>query len=229
VISASVEGATVEIAGTNQTGPAPFTAKLEKGKPYKARISARGYATLEVDLKGGDPNRSATMVAKPRVLSIDSAPSGAVILVDSGATGHTTPFDIELTAAQAQKKSIRVQLRKSGYRALDRTVDLGKLTEEDTRMIAKLNETLAVAPPLTRTGGTTGSGKGSDATGAGSDATPPAAGSGDSAPASGSSSGPVTSPSGTTGTPPAPPPAGSNTGSAGSAAEPEPDFNKPHN
>ncbi|MGH9888803.1 MAG: PEGA domain-containing protein, partial [bacterium] len=199
---------------------------------YKARISAHGYATLEVDLKGGDPNRSATLIAKPRVLSIDSEPSGAVILVDSGTTGHTTPFDIELTAAQAQKKSIRVQLRKSGYRALERTVDLGKLTEEDTRMITKLQEKLLPAPAITRTGGSnagTGSAKGSDATGAGSDATAPANGSADG---SAASPGPVTSPSGTPSTPPpapTPAPSGTTSGSSGSAAEPEPNFDKPHN
>jgi hypothetical protein len=231
VISASVDGARVEIAGTGQSGPAPFTARLEKGKSYKARISAHGYATLEIDMKGGDENRSATLIAKPRVLSIDSDPSGAVILVDSGATGHTTPFDIELTAAQATKKTIRVQLRKSGYRALDRTVDLGKLTEEDTRMLAKLNEHLAVAPPINRPGSTVGSGKGSDATtGSGSDAAPPTNGSaqgsgnGSAAPAGGAGGqGPVTSPSGS-------PPGAANAsgGSGGSAAEPEPEFTKPH-
>jgi uncharacterized protein (TIGR02266 family) len=227
VISAGVEGASVEISGAGQTGPAPFTARLEKGKPYKARISAHGYATLEVEIKGGDPNRSATLIAKPRVLSIDSDPSGAVILVDSGTTGHTTPFDIELTPAQAQKKSIRVQLRKTGYRALDRTVDLGKLAEEDTRMIAKLSEKLAPAPPITRTGPNAGTGKGSDTAGTGSDTTAPANG---SAEGSGSSPGPVTSPSGATGTtPPPPPPSGATTGSSGSAAEPEPDFTKPKN
>jgi len=157
VISASAADATVEIAGTGQSGPSPFTARLEKGKAYKARISAHGYATLDLDLKGGDSNLTATLIVKPRVLSIDSDPSGAVILVDSGTTGHTTPFDIELLPMQAQKKSIRVQLRKSGYRPVERTVDLGELTEEDTRMIAKLNEKMPVAPALTRRGSDGGS------------------------------------------------------------------------
>ena len=37
VIASSVARRTVEIVGTDQTGPAPFTAKLEKDKPYKVR------------------------------------------------------------------------------------------------------------------------------------------------------------------------------------------------
>src|SRR6185436_8377971 len=108
VISASVDGATVEIPGTGQSGPAPFTAKLDKGKPYKARVAAHGFATSEIEIKGGDDKRNVTLAAKPRVLSVDSDPSGAAIFVDSGPTGHTTPFDIELTAAQAGKKTVRV-------------------------------------------------------------------------------------------------------------------------
>ena len=228
VISASVDGATVEIPGTGQSGPAPFTAKLDKGKPYKARVAAHGFATSEIEIKGGDDKRNVTLAAKPRVLSVDSDPSGAAIFVDSGPTGHTTPFDIELTAAQAGKKTIRVQLRKTGYRAAERTVDLGKLTEEDTRMITRLNERLSVLPRVTGTGTGTGSGSargsGHDGTepgaGTGSDAAPP--GNGSAAPGTGSGSspgsatspGPVTSPSGAA-------------GSAGSGAEPEPEFTKP--
>jgi uncharacterized protein (TIGR02266 family) len=217
VISASVEGATVEIPGSGQSGPAPFTAKLDRGKPYKVRVAARGFATSEIELKGGDDNRTVTLVAKPRVLSVDSDPSGAVILVDSGATGHTTPFDIELTAAQAAKKTIRLQLRKTGYRALDRTIDLAKLTEEDTRMILKLSEKLAYVPRVTGTGSGSAKGSAHDGTepgvGSGSDATTPVhdpSNPGGSA----ASPGPVTSPSGAS-------------GSAGSAAEPEPEFTKP--
>jgi len=227
VISVSIEGASVEIPGTGQSGPAPFTAKLDKGKAYKARVTARGFATSEIELKGGDENRTVTLAAKPRVLSVDSEPSGAAIFVDSGATGHTTPFDIELTSAQAAKKAVRVQLRKTGYRQLDRTVDLSKLTEEDTRMIVKLNERLQVVPRVTGTGSGSARGSGHEGTepGSGSDAATP--GNGSAAPATGSGSsptapsnpgtsgGPVTSPSGAA-------------GSAGSAAEPEPEFTKPH-
>ncbi len=146
VIGASVDGARVEIAGTNLAGPAPFTAKLEKGRPYRARITARGFAALELGLKGGDDKPATRLVAKPRVLSIVSDPPGAMIRIDGQATGHTTPHDVELTTAQAAKKTVRVQLRKAGYRVLERPIDLGRLTEDDARMIVKINEKLGVLP-----------------------------------------------------------------------------------
>jgi len=145
-ISSSVEGATVQIVGTDQSGPAPFSAKLENRKPYKARIIARGFATIELDLRGGDDKQTAKLVAKPRVIAIDSAPPGALILIDSTATGHTTPFDVELTPAQAAKKTVRVQLRKSGFRTVGRVVELARFIEDDTRMAMKLDEKLTVQP-----------------------------------------------------------------------------------
>jgi uncharacterized protein (TIGR02266 family) len=200
VIEASIEAATVEVAGTPQSGPTPFTAKLEKGKPYKARVTAPGFLPVEIELKGGDDNQTVKLSPKPRVLSIRSEPKGAVILVDSGTTGHTTPFEVELTAAQAAKKAIRVQLRKGGYRGFDRTIDLGKFVEEYLRMVYTLDERLTVAPaapPPVQTG--TGSADPGSSTGSG-DATQPGPGSA---------------------TPPTPPASGS-----GSAAEPEPDFTK---
>jgi uncharacterized protein (TIGR02266 family) len=213
VIAASVDGATVEIAGTDQSGPAPLTAKLERGKPYKAKVSAKGFVAAELELKGGDDKQTAKLVAKPRVISVDSDPPGALIFVDSGATGHATPFDVELTAAQAAKKTVRVLIRKSGFKSVERVVDLAKLTEDDARLTAKVNEKLTVPPVVVpvHTGAGSGSSKGP---GQGSDAGS-AAGSGD---------GPVVTPGGdgTAGT------AGGTAGSAaaGSAAEPEPEFNK---
>jgi uncharacterized protein (TIGR02266 family) len=217
-IAANVDGATVEITGTDQSGPAPLTAKLEKGKPYKARITAHGYAALEIDLKGGDPKQTAKLVPKPRVISVASDPSGAQISVDGTPTGHVTPFEVELSSAQSGKKSVRVVLRKAGFRPVDRTIELAKMAEDDIRMTAKLDEKLATAPAVvpSRPGSSSGSarppGPGSDAgSGAGSDTTPSGNG-----PGSGD---------GSAATPPATPPPGG--ASAGSATEPEPEFNKP--
>src|SRR6185295_17865094 len=171
--AASTDGATVEITGTDQTGPAPFTAKLEKGKPYKVRIMARGFAALELDIKGGDPRQVAKLVAKPRLIALASDPSGAQISIADTRTGHATPFEVELTAAQAARKSVRVLLRMPGFRVIDRTIDAAKFTEDDTRMTFKLDEKLTTAPVVTtRPTGTrpTGATAGSDAgSGAGSD------------------------------------------------------------
>jgi len=219
VIAANIEGATVEVTGTDQHGAAPLTAKLEKDKPYKVKVSAKGYVAQDLDLKGGDAKQTVKLVAKPRVIAVESDPAGALIFVDSGATGHTTPFEVELTAAQAAKKTIRVQLRKSGFRSVERVVELAKLSEDDGKLTIKVNEKLATAPaappqprvPSGSNGGSAhvpaaGSDAGSSATGSdGSAATPGADG-----------SGPVTTP-------------GSAAGSGASAgsAEPEPGFTKP--
>jgi hypothetical protein len=215
VIAASVEGATVEIPGTSQSGPAPFTAKLEKGRSYKARVSAHGYAISELEIRGGDARQTAKLVAKPRMISIASEPAGAAISVDGTSTGHITPFDVELAPPQgAGKKTIRVSLRKSGYRTVDRTLDLARFTEEDTRMTFKLDEKLSQAPVSTTTrnppGGGSARSPGSDAgSGTGED--------GASVPSGGSAQG-----SGSDGTASAPTPGAGS----GSAAEPEPEFNK---
>jgi len=206
VIAASVDKAEIEIIGTDQKGPAPLTAKLEKDREYKARITAPGFAALEIDIKGGQEKQTAKLVAKPRVVSVNTQPAGALIFVDGGATGHTTPHDVELTKAQAAKKTVRITMRKAGYRQIDKMVALGTYKEEDARLIASLQEKLTVQvnrPPPDAASGSAGTGSGS--------ATPP--------PDSGAGSGTTTPPnpgtgSGTT-TPPNP-----GTGSAGSAAKP---------
>src|SRR5262249_36298241 len=145
-IAASVDGATVEITGTDQKGPAPFTAKLEKGKSYKARITARGFATTEIDIQGGASKQNLKLVAKPRLITVSSDPPGAAISIDGAQTGKVTPFEIELTAAQAAKKSVRVDLRKKGFRPVAATIDFAKFNDGDTQMTARLDEKLAVAP-----------------------------------------------------------------------------------
>jgi hypothetical protein len=226
VIGSIAEGARVEIVGTDQSGPAPFTAKLENGRAYKARIIARGFATLELDLKGGDDKVTAKLVAKPRVITIDSDPPGAAIWIDSAATGHSTPTEVDLTAAQAAKKTVRVQLRKSGFRTVDRVIDLAKLTEDDTRMVMKIDEKLAVPTPPTsgsRAGSAAGAAKGSAHDG--SDAS---AGSG-SAPTTDSATAPAggsAQPPGTSGSAASPPAATTPPAPTPPAPEPEPEFNK---
>jgi uncharacterized protein (TIGR02266 family) len=241
VIASSVEKSEVEIVGTEQKGPAPFTAKLEKDRDYKARISAPGFAALEIELKGGAAQQTAKLVAKPRFVSVATNPAGALIFVEGQATGHSTPYDVELTKAQATKKSVRVTIRKAGFRAIDKVVALDAYKEEDARLIAALDEKLAVQqivrPPPDR-----GSAAPPPGTGSGS-ATPPPEGTGSAAtppnPGTGSATTPPTgtpTPPTGTGTPPttgagSAAPAKTTTTGAGSAApkptEPEPDFTKP--
>jgi hypothetical protein len=234
VIDANVGGATVEIIGTDQRGTAPLTAKLEKDKPYKARITARGFATSEIDLKGGDAKQIAKLVAKHRFLSIITDPVGALITID-GAQAGRTPAEIELNTVQAAKKSLHLVIRKAGFRLIDRTLDLSSFTEDDTRMSAKLDEKLTAGSATVpgRPGAGTGSvkqppGSGSDTSStAGSDTTaPPSGGSEPSSGQDGSAAAPAAPPPAApspAAPPPAPAPAG---GTGGGSAEPEPEFNK---
>ncbi len=100
-IASNIAKSTVTVVDTDQTGPAPFKAKLEKDKSYKVRVEAPGYARYEVDVKGGQDKVTAKLAAKPHVLSVASEPPGAAIFIDNAPTGKVTPFDVELTAAQA--------------------------------------------------------------------------------------------------------------------------------
>ncbi|TMQ15344.1 MAG: PEGA domain-containing protein [Deltaproteobacteria bacterium] len=166
-IEASAEGAIVKVVGTDQSGPAPFTAKLEKGKRYNVRVSARGYAVSELDVKGGDPKQTAMLMAKPCAIAITTDPSGATISVDGDATGHNTPFEVLITTP-AGKTSVRIVLRKPGFRPITRTIDLAKFTEEDTRMAFKLDEKMSLSPASTQPVGDTRMGKPAPSAGSGS-------------------------------------------------------------
>ena len=215
VIASTADFAQIEVLGTDQAGPAPLTARLEKGKAYKVRVSAHGYAALELDIKGGDEKSIAKLVAKPRVISIVTDPPGAAITIDSVATGRTTPSDIELTSAQGAKKLVRIQLKKSGFRSIDRTLEIAKLTEDDTRMLATLDEKLTVQAPRPQPAPVKPQPPETEGPGGDVPVTSPSGGSapgGGAAPAQDPSSAPPA---------PAPPPA-----AGGSASEPEPDFNK---
>jgi len=224
VIAASAEKATIEILGTDQKGETPLKAKLEKGKPYKARVQAPGFAMVELDLKGGDPKTMAKLVAKPRKISVTSEPPGAVIFIDSASTGKTTPFTIELTKVQAAKKSVRVGLRRSGYKSIERIVDAAKYTEDATEMTATLTESLSVQVQInTNTNNTTttvrpptGSGSAGTTTGSAGTTTGSAgttAGSGSAVTPTGAGSGSAVKPTGT-GSGSAVAPAGTGSGSA---------------
>ncbi len=145
VITASSDKATIEVGG--QTGPSPLKAKLEKGKAYTAHITAPGFAPLELEVTGGAEKLAAKLTAKPRLISVTTDPPGALIFVDGSATGHSTPFEVELTKAQSAKKSIRVMVRKSGFRSVEKVVGLDAFTEDATQMVYPFSEHLTVQAP----------------------------------------------------------------------------------
>lgn len=246
VIASPAAKATVEIVGLGQSGPAPFTAKLEKDKPYKARVTAPGFVAKEIDVKGGE-KATAKLDAKPRMLSVSSDPPGAEIYVDGASTGQQTPADVKLPANKAK---VRVTLRKAGFRANDQQVDIATLTEDDAKLTGSVTGKLEKAPVYTgggatHTGGTgagsatpanTGTGAGSATTGAGSAATEGTSGTGTTGTGTTGTTGAGTTGTGTTGagttagsaSTATPPPAGGTAGSATKPAggEPEPDWSK---
>jgi hypothetical protein len=171
VITASAKGAIVEIVGTDLKGPSPFTAKLEKDKPYKARITAAGFTVTEIDVKGG-ARTTATLALKPRVVSVTTDPAGASIYIDNVDTGKVTPDSVTLSAAQASRPRVRISLRRSGFRSVDTTVEASAFTDEGGTMTnaveAKLTVQQVVRPPPGGSTGTTGTDSGSAATGTGS-------------------------------------------------------------
>jgi uncharacterized protein (TIGR02266 family) len=164
-VGSSVPGSTVEIIGTRFKGNAPLRAKLERGKAYLARVSAPGYVAQELAFKGGDARPTAKLEPKPRSITINSEPSGALIFVDNANSGFTTPYTLELKGPQLAKKSVRITLRKNGFKTFEKVVDIGAYKDDGTKMSASISETLSVpvaTPPPA---------------GNGSDSTPPAGGS----------------------------------------------------
>ena len=229
-LSTPTASATIEVVGTGSTGKSPLVAKLEKDKPYHVRISAPGYATKELDIKGGDKVAPVKLDPKKHVLIVTSDPEGAVIWLDGGNTGKLTPAEIELSASQAARPRLRVVLRKPRFDSADSWVDAKSYADEDARVTAKVDAHLVIAridtrPPNSGTG-SAGSGSAS----AGSAATGSAAagsgsgseGSGSATPTGGSagsdgSAATGSTPAGSGSSAPAPSP-GSGSGSAGSGS-----------
>ncbi len=225
LITASVDKATIEVVGTDQKGPSPLKAKLEKGKEYKARVEAPGYLNLEVDVKGGEalPKSKVALVMKKRVISVTSDPPGAAIMVDNAGTGKTTPFDIELTPSQAARRMVRIGIRKTGYKGVEKIVDAKAWVEDTDKMTASVDGKLEKQQFVVRPTTPVNTGSGSD----GSGSTTPPAGSGSDSGSEGTGPDPSDAPPTPTPTPTTP--SGGGTGSSGPAAgttpkEPEPDF-----
>ena len=215
-IASNVAKSTVTVVDGDQTGPAPFKAKLEKDKPYKVKVEAPGYVATTLDVKGGQDKVTAKLVAKPRIVSVASQPPGGLIYVDGVSTSKRTPADVELSTAQGARKQVHIQVRLAGYRMADQVLDPSTMQDSDDKMTASVETKLAVAPVVVNTPPHNPTGNGSGA-GSASTVTPESG--------SGASTGSATSGTGTGSatTPPAEKPAGSGSG------EPEPDWSKKQN
>jgi hypothetical protein len=193
-INSNADGAQVEVVGTDAKGPAPFEAKLEKGKKATVRVSAPGFAAQDLEVTGGDKPVTVKLKPMDRMVHVESTPSGAAVFVNNGPTGKTTPADIKLASSLLGRPNVKITVRKSGYNKGETTVALADYAEKDGRLVADVSQALTVARPIHTTGGGAGTTGGSGATGSGT------TGTGDgSATTSTGGSGTTTSGSGSTG------------------------------
>jgi hypothetical protein len=132
----------IEVVGTDQKGPSPLSAKLEKGKSFTVRATAPGWKTIEITVTGGVAKANIDTVAKARVLHIERTPPGANVFVDGVATGKTTPVDIEI---KSRNNAARVTLRKPGFNQSQAVVAMTSFVEDGDAMKASLTQTLTVA------------------------------------------------------------------------------------
>jgi uncharacterized protein (TIGR02266 family) len=212
-VIAAARGATIEITGTDQKGPAPFTAKLEKDKAYKAHVTAPGYLPADVDVKGGQKT-TAKLTFKPHVLTVTTDPAGADIYVDNVNTQKMTPSDVTLSQAQSAKPRVRVSLRRPGFRPIDQMVEASAFEDQGSKVTASITIKLQVQQQVVRPPTGSGSAAAGSGTGAGSSTGGGATGSGDTGAGSASTTPPPPTPTPT----PAPAPAPTPAPAAGSAA-----------
>jgi len=170
-VASDIKNATIEVVGTDQKGPAPLTAKLAKGKAYKARITAPGYLAGEYDVKGGEKLAGQKLDAKKYIVTVTSDPPGAAVAID-GVVGKN-PYELK----NPPKKAVRLTIGKAGYRQVAVTIDAAKWNETETTMTYAHEAKLVAAP--TYVPPTQGSGSAKDA---GSGEPPPDPGSGSAPP-----------------------------------------------
>jgi len=222
-IASNIAKATVSVVDTDQTGAAPFKAKLEKDKLYKIRVEAPGYVAVTLDVKGGADKVTAKLVAKPRVVSVASEPANGLILIDGVSTGKRTPADVELSTAQGARKQVHIQVRLAGYRLGDQVLDPSTMQDGGEKMTASVDTKLVVAPVVINHPPPTGSGSGSGS-GSATGTTPPE-GTGSAAIPSGTGTGSNPGGGSPSGSGSAAPSGGGGAGEV-KATEPEPDWSK---
>lgn len=152
-IASSAPKSIVTVVDTGQTGPAPLVAKLEKAKKYQVRVEAPGHLKAQMEIVGGQDHVTAKPEEKPHVLAVSSEPDGAQIFINNAATGKVTPATIELTASHRAKPRLRLQLRRAGYRWVDRVVEVaGHFSEDEAKMTLTVEVPLAAGSPDGATG-----------------------------------------------------------------------------
>lgn len=144
-IAVNANGASVEVVGSDQRGAAPLAAKLEKGKTYKAKVSAPGHIASEITVIGGNDQKvDVKLEPKPRVLEVNSTPGQATVYLDGVSTKRTTPASVDLSATQAGRK-LRLMIRRVGYQPFFVTIKPEDFGEQTDRMLHTVNASLTSA------------------------------------------------------------------------------------
>ncbi len=116
-------GASVAIDGDiNDAWVTDFTAKDLKPGSHEFTISKDGYVPQKMIQNitvGNTASFTAILVVQGAVVSINSDPSGANIVLDGMPTGQQTPADIKVDSG-----SHKIMVRKPGFREENTTVDL---------------------------------------------------------------------------------------------------------
>lgn len=142
-IKANVASARVEVVGSG-AGPSPYLATLEKGRKYKAKVSAEGFEPVEIEVEAGASAPIVTLTPLPRVLTLTSQPAGALVLLDGTSTGKKTPTDLTLNARQVGRP-VRVSLRRAGFAPFNEVVEPDRFAADGKTMVAAVTASLAAA------------------------------------------------------------------------------------
>jgi len=147
-------GATVELIGTDESGPAPMTFEgLDKASKQLVLVSHPGFMSKEVPL---DPHATAplrvTLEAKPRLIRVETIPDGAVVYVEGRhVKGKVTPLEAQISARLLRRKKFKVAIRKPGFAKLNVWVPVAEgWLEETDAIVFNLEGKLADAPPPPR-------------------------------------------------------------------------------
>ena len=108
-------GATLSLVGGDQSGAAPFTFEIEKGTSVEVRASKQGFVDQVVTIEGGKPAQRVNLVAKLRVVQIESTPAGASVTINGKKQPGVTPMDVTLAGPLARAPSIRIGVSKPGF------------------------------------------------------------------------------------------------------------------
>ena len=136
-VTSTPAGATAQLVGESQSGATPMTFHgLVKGKHYTVRIGQAGFLDKEASFTAGkDKPVAVKLEAKPVVLHVTSDPPGAAVYLDGKRQRHLTPADIPLKGRLADKKEVRLALRKSGYSGTSQRVELAGAVEQSDKMV----------------------------------------------------------------------------------------------